>query len=57
MTVLAKVLGAQAYQLILVLDVVDDDLDLLHQLLYEKVPQRDVLCARSVGAVAGDVQH
>ena len=32
-TVLAKVLGAQACQLILALDVVDADLVLLHQLL------------------------
>ena len=34
--VLAKVLDTQVYQLILDLDVVDTDLDLLHQLFHEK---------------------
>ena len=57
MTVLAKVLGAQVCKLIFCLDVVDADLTLLHQLLHEKVPQRDMICARTVCAVAGDVQH
>ena len=54
-TVLAKVLGAQVRQLILGLNKVDADLALLHQLLPEEVPHRNVLCARAVGAVAGDV--
>ena len=58
MAVLAKVCGAQVHQLILRLKVtVDAYLALFHQLLHEKVPQRDVLCARTVGAVAGDVQR
>ena len=58
MAVLAKVLGAEVCQLILALDVVDANLALLHQFLHEKIPQRDVLCARTVvGAVAGDVQY
>ena len=57
MTVLAKVLRAQVRQLILALDVVDVDLALLRQFLHKKIPQRDVLCARTVGTVAGDVQH
>ena len=35
----------------------DADLALLHQFLHKKIPQRDVLCARTVGAVAGDVQR
>ena len=56
-TVLAKVLGAQVRQLILALDVVDADLALLHQFLDKKMPQRGVLCARTVGTIAGDVQH
>ena len=56
-TVLAKVLGAQARQLILGLGVADAGLALLHQLLNEKVPQREVLCARTAGAAAGDMQH
>ena len=55
MTVYAKVLGALVLQWILGLDVVDVDLALLHQLLHKKVPQRNVLCARTVGTVAGDV--
>ena len=55
--VLAMMLGAQICQLILALDVADADLALLHQYLYEKIPQRDVLCARTVGTVAGDVQR
>ena len=50
--VLAKMLGVQVRQLILGLYVVDTDFALLHHLLHEKVPQRDVLCARTVGAVA-----
>ena len=49
------VLGAQVCQLILALDVVDADLA-LHQFLHEKIkPQRDILCARNVGTVAGNV--
>ena len=46
MTALAVMLGAKVCQLILALDVVDADLALLHQFLHEKIPQRDVLCAR-----------
>ena len=57
MTVLAKVFGAEVCQLILALDVVDADLALFHQLLHEKIPQRDVLCVRIVSAVAGDAQR
>ena len=57
LTVLAKVLGAQIRQLIHGLDAVNADFVLLHQLLYEKVPQCDVLCARTVSVVAGDVQR
>ena len=57
MTVLTKVLSAQVCQLFLALDVVDADLALLQQFLHEKIRQRDVLCARTVGTVAGDVQH
>ena len=30
---------------------------LLHQLFYEKMPQRDVRCARTVDMVAGNVQR
>ena len=57
-TVLAMVLGTQEVrQLTLALDVVDADLA-LHQFLHEKIiPQRDMLCARNVGMVAGDVQR
>ena len=56
-TVLAMVLGAQVRQLTLALDVVDADLA-LDQFLHEKItPQRDMLCARNVGMVAGDVQR
>ena len=55
--VLAKVLGAQVCQLILGLDVEDADLALLHQLLHEKIPQRDTFCARTTGAVASHVQR
>ena len=57
MTVLAKVFGAQVRQLILGLDVVGANLALLYQLLHGKAPQRDVLCARTIGVVAGDVQR
>ena len=54
---LAEVLGAQVRQLILTLDVVDAELA-LHQVLHEKItPQRDMLCTRNVGKVAGDVQR
>ena len=57
-TVLAEVLGAQVRQLILGLDVGGSDLALLHQLLHENVPQREVLCTKTVGgAVADDVQR
>ena len=55
--VLAKVLDAQVRHLILALDVVDADLALLHRLLYEKISQRDVLCARTIGTIVGDVQR
>ena len=55
--VLAKVLGAQVCQLILAVDVVDADLALLHLFLHEKTPQRDVLCAGTIGMVARDVQR
>ena len=56
-TVFAMMLGAQVCQLILALDVVDADLA-LHQFLYEKIiSQRDMLCARNVGTVTGDVQR
>ena len=41
-TVLAEVLGAQVCHLILGLDVVNADFVLLHQLLYEKISQRNV---------------
>ena len=57
MTVLAKVLDVQVCQLILALDVVDAGLALPHQFLHENVPHRDVLCARTVGTVADDVQR
>ena len=57
MTVLAKVFGTQVRQSILALDVVDADLALLRQFLPAKITQRDVLCSRTVGAVAGDVQR
>ena len=53
MTVLDKVLGAQVRQLILALDVVGADLALLHQ-LHEKIPQRDVLCTKTVGQQVDD---
>ena len=56
-TMLAKVLGYNLRQLILRLDVVDANLVILHQLLLHKeISQRDVLCARTVDAVAGDMQ-
>ena len=57
--VAVTVLGLPFGQLSLALDdvVVDADLVLLHQFLHESMPQRDVLCARTVGAVAGDVQR
>ena len=56
-TVLAMVLGVQVCQLILALDVVDA-VFALHQFLHEKIiPQRDMLCARNVGTVAGDVRR
>ena len=58
MTVLAMVLGAQEVrQLTLALDVMDADLA-LHQFLHEKIlPQRDMLSARDVSTVVGDVQR
>ena len=56
-TVLGKVLGAQVHQLILGLDLVDANLAPLYQFLHEKISQRDLLCARTVGATAGDVQR
>ena len=57
MAVLAKVLNTQVRQLILGLGVVNADLAFLLQLLLEKLPQHDVLFARAVGAVDGDVQR
>ena len=56
-TMLAKVLAAQVCQLILALDILDAGLALLHQFLHNLIPQRDVLCARAVVAVAGDGQR
>ena len=53
---LAKVLGYNVRQLILRLDIVDANLVILHQLLHKEISQRDVLCARTVDAVAGDMQ-
>ena len=56
-TVLAMVLGVQARQMTLALDVADADLT-LHQFLHEKIiPQRDMLCARNVDTVVGHVQR
>ena len=55
-TMLAKVLGYNVRQLILRLDIVDANLVILHQLLHKEISQRDVLCARTVDAVAGDMQ-
>ena len=54
---LIKILGAHVPQPILGRDVEDADLALLHQFLHEKILQRDVLSARTVGAVVGDVQR
>ena len=57
-TVLAKILRAQGYQLILVLDVVDADLALLHQFLHEKNTSARCTCARTIGGpVVGDMQR
>ena len=56
-TVLTKMLGTRVRQLILDLDLVDANLALLHPFFYEKISQRDVLCARTVGPFAGDVQR
>ena len=49
-------LGDHVCQLILAFGVVNDDLALLHKILHEKIPQRDMPCARTVGTVAGDMQ-
>ena len=57
MVAIAKELGAQVRQLILGLDVVDANLSLLHQSIHEKISLRDLLCAKIVGAVVGDVQR
>ena len=54
---LAKVLGAQVRQLIIGVDVVGADLPPLYKLLHENIPQRDVLCAKTVDAVADDMQR
>ena len=54
MVALPKVIGAQVRQRILDLDVVDADIALLH---HEKVSKCDVLCARTVGVVTGDVER
>ena len=54
---LAKALGPQVHQLISGLDAVDADLAFLQQLLHEQEPQRDLVCARTVGVVSRDVQH
>ena len=50
-------LGDHVRQLILALGVVNDDLALLHKILHEKIPQRDVPCARTAGTVAGNMQY
>ena len=56
-TALAMMFGAQVRQLTLTLDVVDADLA-LYKFLHEKIiPQRDMLYARNVGTVVGDVQR
>ena len=57
MVLAIMVLRTQVCQLILALDVLGADLALLHQFLHETIPQRDELCARTVGTVAGDVQR
>ena len=52
MLVPAKMIGTQVCQLILGFYVMDADLALFHQFLYEKIPQRNILGARTVGVVA-----
>ena len=55
-TVLAKALGVQVRQLILALDDIVVADPALHQFLHENMmPQRDMLCTRNLGTIAGDV--
>ena len=56
MAVLVGVLGSETSGLVLCFHKVDGDLTLVHQLLHKEVPQHDVLCARAVCTVAGDVE-
>ena len=50
-------LDAQARQMILGLDVVDAGFAFLHQPFHKRVPQRNMLNTKTVGAVAGDAQR
>ena len=54
-TMLVGVLGYEIGDLVLCFHKVDGDLTLLHYFLYKEVPWRNVLRARAVCAVAGDV--
>ena len=56
MTVLDGVLGSEIGDLILCFHKVDGDLTFLHYFPYKELPQCDVLRARAVCALAGDVK-
>ena len=53
---LLGVLGSEIGDLVLCFKKVDGDLTLLHLFLHKEVPQRDVLRARAVSPVSGDVK-
>ena len=56
MTVLVGVLGSEIGDLVLRFHKVGGDLTLLHLFMHKEVPQRYVLRARAVCAIAGDVK-
>ena len=57
MKVLVGVLGSEIGDLVLCFHKVDGDLTLLHYFLHKEVPQRDMLRARAVCAVAGTLPN
>ena len=52
MTLLVRIFCPSVDELVLCLDVVNSDRAVLNQLLAEEASQRNVLCARGIGAMA-----
>ena len=57
MTLLVEMLGPIVSKLVLHLRVMNGDRAVLHQLLDDEVPQRDVVSRRGVDAICGNMKH